>query len=80
VLAALWTPTEAEGRVGESELKTRLRFVLSKAVHGILALGSTGEFPHLGLAVRGRQWCRPAPPRVSRNWSGSFVTSIASGT
>jgi len=54
VFAALWTPTDAKGRLLESELKTILRFVRSKAVHGILTLGSTGEFPHLGLAVRRR--------------------------
>jgi 4-hydroxy-tetrahydrodipicolinate synthase len=54
VFVALWTPTDAEGRLLESELKTLLRFVRSKAIHGILALGSTGEFPHLELAVRRR--------------------------
>jgi 4-hydroxy-tetrahydrodipicolinate synthase len=52
VFLALWTPTDTEGRLLESDLRVLLRFAASRAIHGILALGSTGEFPYLEPATR----------------------------
>jgi 4-hydroxy-tetrahydrodipicolinate synthase len=47
VFVALWTPTDSEGRLLSAELAGHVRFLVERRVHGIMALGSTGEFPHL---------------------------------
>ncbi len=52
VVAALWTPTDAAGRLIETALADHLSFLGSAKVHGVLALGSTGEFVHLAEADR----------------------------
>ena len=52
IFCALWTPTDESGALLEKTLKTNLEFLLSKGVHGLLALGSTGEFLHLDVSER----------------------------
>lgn len=52
IYCALWTPTGPDGELLERELRANLEFLLSKGVHGLLALGSTGEFLHLEIAQR----------------------------
>jgi 4-hydroxy-tetrahydrodipicolinate synthase len=52
ILAALWLPTDAEGRLWRSALAQNIAFLKSQGIHGILALGSTGEFPRFELAER----------------------------
>jgi len=44
IFSALWTPTDAEGRLLETELAANLRFLQRHRTQGVLALGSTGEF------------------------------------
>jgi dihydrodipicolinate synthase/N-acetylneuraminate lyase len=45
VLAALWLPTDANGNLLTHELGQNLAFLKSHGIHGVLALGSMGEFP-----------------------------------
>ena len=52
ILAALWLPTDPEGRLWRAALAQNLAFLKSQGVHGVLALGSTGEFPRFELAQR----------------------------
>ncbi len=52
ILAALWLPTDNDGKLWRSALAQNLAFLKSQGVHGILALGSTGEFPRFELAQR----------------------------
>jgi 4-hydroxy-tetrahydrodipicolinate synthase len=52
VFCALWTPTDENGRLLRGELKSGLDFLRQKKVHGLLPLGSTGEFLHLDLPAR----------------------------
>ncbi|MBI2948134.1 MAG: dihydrodipicolinate synthase family protein [Verrucomicrobia bacterium] len=52
IFCALWTPTDENGALLEKTLKTNLEFVVSNGVQGLLALGSTGEFPHLDVSAR----------------------------
>jgi 4-hydroxy-tetrahydrodipicolinate synthase len=52
VFAALWTPTNDEGRLLEPELQHHLGFLRQAEVDGILALGSTGEFVHFSEVAR----------------------------
>lgn len=54
VFAALWLPTDAEGNLLRDELAQNLAFLKKHGVNGVLALGSTGEFPHLDLEQRKR--------------------------
>ncbi|MCF7763366.1 MAG: dihydrodipicolinate synthase family protein [Verrucomicrobia bacterium] len=54
ILPALWTPCDAAGALQEAVLRKNLRFFLDRGVHGILALGSTGEFLHLDTATKCR--------------------------
>jgi 4-hydroxy-tetrahydrodipicolinate synthase len=54
VLAALWTPTGADGEVLRDALATHLDFLKGSGLHGVLALGSTGEFPLLTVRQRRR--------------------------
>ena len=46
IYTALWIPADSEGRLLKQELQTLVAFQKKQGVHGILALGSTGEFPH----------------------------------
>lgn len=52
ILAALWIPTNASGHLDRVALGQHLEWLRSRGVHGVLALGSTGEFPQLDLAQR----------------------------
>lgn len=52
IIAALWTPTNADGELDAAALKTNLAFLKSHGIQGILALGSTGEFLYLSPALR----------------------------
>ncbi|MBM3832314.1 MAG: dihydrodipicolinate synthase family protein [Verrucomicrobia bacterium] len=52
IFCALWTPTDRNGRLLSTELKTHFEFLRRHGVHGLLALGSTGEFLHLDLPLR----------------------------
>lgn len=54
IISALWTATDADGKIDDALLRTQVEFVIRGGVSGILALGSTGEFPHLDLTVRER--------------------------
>jgi 4-hydroxy-tetrahydrodipicolinate synthase len=54
VIAALWTPTDSDGQLLPDQLKTNLEFLQRKGVHGLMVLGSTGEFLHLSLTDRKR--------------------------
>ena len=52
VLAALWLPTDARGALLRAELEKNLTFLKRHRIDGLLALGSTGEFPQLDLGQR----------------------------
>jgi len=52
VVAALWTPVTPNGRLLTGALRAHLRFLRGCGVHGILALGSTGEFARFPLEKR----------------------------
>lgn len=52
ILAALWLPTDASGNLLRKELADNLQFLKSRGIHGVLALGSTGEFPRFTLEQR----------------------------
>ena len=54
ILAALWLPTDVDGDLLHAELSRNIAFLKEKGVHGILALGSTGEFPQFDLEQRKR--------------------------
>jgi 4-hydroxy-tetrahydrodipicolinate synthase len=49
ILAALWIPTDAQGRLKRRALARHLAWLRAKGVQGVLALGSTGEFPFFDL-------------------------------
>lgn len=52
VFCAFWTPTDRTGKVMWEAFDENLSFVLRSGVHGIMALGSTAEFPHFESALR----------------------------
>lgn len=52
VFCALWTPTDARGRIDSAALKSNLQFVAKAGIEGALALGSTGEFLFLDSVTR----------------------------
>ncbi|HEY0967829.1 MAG TPA: dihydrodipicolinate synthase family protein [Opitutaceae bacterium] len=52
ILAALWLPTDSNRNLLKPELAQNIAFIKAHGAHGILALGSTGEFPHLDLEQR----------------------------
>ncbi|MBC2608034.1 dihydrodipicolinate synthase family protein [Pelagicoccus albus] len=52
VLAALCLPVDPNGRLLEDALAAHLQWLQAKGVHGVLALGSTGEFPLMTLDER----------------------------
>jgi 4-hydroxy-tetrahydrodipicolinate synthase len=45
IFSAQWIPTDANGRVDRSSLAAHIDFERRAGISGILALGSTGEFP-----------------------------------
>ncbi len=54
VFAALWLPTDQDGNLLRQELARNLAFLKQHHVTGVLALGSTGEFPQFNLEERKR--------------------------
>ncbi len=52
ILAALAIPSDARGRVLKRALASHLRWLRERGVHGVLALGSTGEFPRFSVDER----------------------------
>lgn len=52
ILAALWLPTDSYGNLLRAELGRNLAFLKSNGIHGVLALGSTGEFPQFDIEQR----------------------------
>lgn len=54
VMVALATPFDADGAVDEARLREHVDFVLAGGVHGIVPLGSTGEFATMTLTERRR--------------------------
>jgi len=54
ILAALWLPTDSGGNLLRPELARHIAFLKKNGVSGILALGSTGEFPQFNLDQRKR--------------------------
>lgn len=52
IFAALAIPTDAEGRVMRPALTEHLDWLRARGVHGVLALGSTGEFPYFTVKER----------------------------
>jgi 4-hydroxy-tetrahydrodipicolinate synthase len=52
IYSAQWIPTDASGRVERASLAAHIAFERRAGVGGVLALGSTGEFPHFTLEER----------------------------
>jgi dihydrodipicolinate synthase/N-acetylneuraminate lyase len=52
IFSAQWIPTDASGRVARASLAAHLDFERRAGISGVLALGSTGEFPHFTLDER----------------------------
>jgi 4-hydroxy-tetrahydrodipicolinate synthase len=54
IIVAVWSPTDEEGRPLTQDLASNIQFIRSKGVHGVMPLGSTGEFLYLDPAQRKR--------------------------
>jgi dihydrodipicolinate synthase/N-acetylneuraminate lyase len=52
IYSAQWLPTDSLGRLDRASLATHLAFEQRAGIAGVLALGSTGEFPHFALDER----------------------------
>lgn len=52
IFVALWLPTDQEGNLLVAELARNLNFLKQHRISGVLALGSTGEFPQFDLEQR----------------------------
>jgi 4-hydroxy-tetrahydrodipicolinate synthase len=52
IYSAQWLPTDALGRLDRASLAAHLAFERRAGIGGVLALGSTGEFPHFTLDER----------------------------
>jgi 4-hydroxy-tetrahydrodipicolinate synthase len=52
IFSAQWIPTDAAGRVDRASLASHLEFEKRAGINGVLALGSTGEFPHFTIEER----------------------------
>ncbi len=52
IIAALWIPTDREGRPDRAALVAHVTWLRQRGIHGVLALGSTGEFPRIDLDQR----------------------------
>lgn len=46
IYSAQWIPADSSGRLDRASLAAHLAFEKRAGIHGVLALGSTGEFPH----------------------------------
>jgi len=60
IFAALWTSTDTEGRVIDQDLQRNIAFLRGHGIHGLMVLGSTGEFLHLDVEARKRFAVRAA--------------------
>ncbi len=49
IFVAIWSPTDLEGRILEHALSAHLKFLFQHQIHGVMALGSTGEFLFLDI-------------------------------
>ncbi|MEO8562795.1 MAG: dihydrodipicolinate synthase family protein [bacterium] len=52
IWSAQWIPTDASGRVDRASLAAHIEFERRAGISGVLALGSTGEFPHFTVNER----------------------------
>ena len=52
IFSAQWIPTDADGVVRRESLAAHLAFERGHGIKGVLALGSTGEFPHFTVPER----------------------------
>lgn len=52
IIAALWIPTDRDGQPDRAALSLHISWLRQRGIHGILALGSTGEFPRLDIHQR----------------------------
>lgn len=52
VFSAQWIPTDTTGKVDREALATHIAFERRVGIDGLLALGSTGEFPHFSPEER----------------------------
>lgn len=52
IFAALWLPTDSDGNLLRDDLARNLAFLKRHRISGVLALGSTGEFPQFDLGQR----------------------------
>lgn len=52
IFSAQWIPTDAHGRVDRASLAAHLAFEKRAGISGVLALGSTGEFPFFSVEER----------------------------
>jgi 4-hydroxy-tetrahydrodipicolinate synthase len=52
IYSAQWIPTDATGRIDRSSLAAHIEFERRAGIDGVLALGSTGEFPHFSADER----------------------------
>lgn len=67
VFPALWMPTDRDGRIIESAIRDNAAYLRRCGAHGLMVLGSTGEFPYFSVDEReellGRvtEWVAPLP-------------------
>ncbi len=52
VFPALWMPTDAQGRLIETAVQANIAYLQRSGVHGLMVLGSTGEFPFFSADER----------------------------
>jgi dihydrodipicolinate synthase/N-acetylneuraminate lyase len=52
IFSAQWIPTDPNGRIIRGSLASHLAFEKRAGINGVLALGSTGEFPHFTVDER----------------------------
>jgi dihydrodipicolinate synthase/N-acetylneuraminate lyase len=52
IFSAQWMPTDALGRLDRASLAAHLAFERRAGISGVLAFGSTGEFPHFTVEER----------------------------
>jgi 4-hydroxy-tetrahydrodipicolinate synthase len=52
IYSAQWIPTDIQGRLDRGALAALIGFQRQHGIHGLLALGSTGEFPQFSIEER----------------------------
>ncbi|MSU22420.1 MAG: dihydrodipicolinate synthase family protein [Opitutus sp.] len=52
IYSAQWIPVDATGRIDRAALAAHIEFERHHGIAGVLALGSTGEFPHFSVDER----------------------------